>query len=340
MKKITYKSAGVNVDAGNEFVKRIKVLASKTAQEGVVSPIGGFGGLFDISNLGCKHPVFVSSADGVGTKVKLALKMKKFDTVGIDAVAMNVNDILTLGARPLFFLDYLAIGRLKIEKCVKIVDGVAKGCKLAGCSLIGGETAEMPSVYKGEDFDLAGFCVGIVEKDKIIDGMDISNEDVIIGLKSSGFHSNGFSLVRNILKTKKLSLSRKYEGLTKPLGQLLIEPTKIYVQPVLSLIEKVNVKGMAHITGGSFKDKVSRIIPDGLCATINRNSWMLPDIFKFIQQAGGIEDEEMYKTFNCGIGYILIVSPQDTREVLDFFGDEAIEIGFIEKNPEMKVNVV
>jgi phosphoribosylformylglycinamidine cyclo-ligase len=340
MKKITYKSSGVNVEAGNEFVKRIKGVAAKTMTEGAISPIGGFGGLFSLENLKMENPVFVSSADGVGTKVKLAIELEKYDTVGIDAVAMNVNDILTCGAKPLFFLDYLAVGKLKIEKSVKIVEGVAKGCKISGCALIGGETAEMPDVYRNEDFDLAGFCVGVVEKSRIISGENIADGDLIIGLKSSGFHSNGYSLVRTVVKNAKLNLSRKYDGFKRTLGELLIEPTHIYVLPVLDLLESVKVNGMAHITGGSFRDKLGRIIPDGLCAKINRNSWQLPPIFKFIQNEGAIEDDEMYGTFNCGIGFILIASQEESRKILDQFGTQAVEIGYVEKSDREKVVLI
>lgn len=336
-KRSTYKSSGVDVELGNAFVKKIKVASAKTLGKGALSPIGGFGGLYDIKSSGYRDPILVSSADGVGTKLMLAISMEKFDTVGIDAVAMNVNDILTLGARPLFFLDYLALGKLDLETSASIVSGVAKGCALAGCSLIGGETAEMPGIYRKNDFDLAGFCVGAVEKGQEVTGKNISEGDVIIGLKSSGFHSNGFSLIRKVIKDEKLDLKKKYKGFRKPLGKYLLEPTRIYVESVLGLLKKTRVKGLAHITGGGFPDKLGRIIPEGLCAVVNRNMWRLPLVFRFIREKGNIADDELYRVFNCGIGFVIVVGQANSRSVMDHFGTMAVEIGYVEKNQTDRV---
>ncbi len=340
MPSITYRSSGVDIQAGNEFVKKIKAEVRKAPSKGVLSEIGEFGGLFDISTLKMKKPVFVSSADGVGTKLLLAVEMEKYDTIGIDAVAMNVNDILTTGAMPLFFLDYLAVGKLDIDICSKIIRGIAKGCRISQCAILGGETAEMPGIYKSDDFDLAGFCVGVVEKDKIITGDKIREGDMVFGIKSSGFHSNGFSLIREVLKSKRLKLDKVYKGFKRQLGYILLEPTRIYVKPVLSLLEKITPSGMAHITGGGLRDKLGRIIPEGLCAKINRNAWRLPQIFKFMQKNGSISDDELYSVFNCGVGFVVIVHQKDERAVKDHFGNDAVEIGYVEKNDETSVQII
>jgi len=312
MRKITYKVSGVDISEAGLFKNRIKPLVRKSFRREVLKDIGGFGSFFALSGKKYKEPVLVSSADGVGTKLKIAALAGRHDTVGIDAVAMNVNDILCAGAEPLFFLDYLAYSKLKPDTLFDIVKGVNTGCMQAGCSLVGGETAQMPGMYKQGDYDLAGFCVGIAEKARIIDGSQIEPGNVIIGLESSGLHSNGFSLVRRVFSEKEL----------KRMSVELLKPTRIYVKPVLSLLsnqrtsEPANtIRGIAHITGGAFYDKISRILPDTVDARIHTDSWQRPEIFKLIQNKGNIEDKEMYHTLNMGIGMVLIVASEQAKAI-------------------------
>lgn len=318
---INYKDAGVDVASGQKEVELIKNVVESTHSENVLSKLGGFSGLFSLENLNIKNPVLVSGTDGVGTKVMLAQMMDKHDTIGIDCVAMCVNDILCQGAKPLFFLDYIACGKLVPEKMEKIVSGVAQGCKESLSSLIGGETAEMPGLYKENDYDLAGFCVGIVDKDKIITGEKIKEGDHIFGLKSSGIHSNGYSLVRKIvLEKEKLSLDEKIEGLELSLGEELLRPTKIYVKEVLALLEKIEINGLSHVTGGGFYENIPRMVPDGLCAKIDVTGFEIPQIFKLLQKWGDLDKRDMYETFNMGVGLVFAVDERDSeivREVID-----------------------
>lgn len=333
---INYKDAGVDVESGQKEVELIKKLVEKTQSKNVLSKLGGFSGLFSLENFNMKNPVLVSGTDGVGTKVMLAQMMNKHDTIGIDCVAMCVNDILCQGARPLFFLDYIACGKLIPEKMEEIVKGVADGCLKAKSSLIGGETAEMPGLYKENDYDLAGFCVGIVDKEKIITGEKIKKGDHIFGLKSSGIHSNGYSLVRKIvLEKEKLSLDEKIEGLDRSLGEELLEPTKIYVKEILSLLEKIEIKGISHITGGGFYENIPRMIPDGLCAKIDARNITLPKIFSLLQKWGELDKKNMYETFNMGVGLVFVVDEKDTEKVREIISkDELLELGEIVENDE------
>ncbi len=333
---INYKDAGVDVANGQKEVELIKKLVEKTQSENVLSKLGGFSGLFSLENLNIKNPVLVSGTDGVGTKVMLAQMMDKHDTIGIDCVAMCVNDILCQGAKPLFFLDYIACGKLIPEKMEKIVKGVADGCLQANSSLIGGETAEMPGLYKENDYDLAGFCVGIVDKEKIITGEKIKKGDHIFGLKSSGIHSNGYSLVRKIvLEKEKLSLDEKIEGLDTSLGEELLKPTKIYVKEILALLEKIEINGLSHITGGGFYENIPRMIPDGLCAKIDVRNIPLPKIFSLLEKWGELDKKDMYETFNMGVGLVFAVDKKDidlVKEIID--EDELLDLGEIVENDE------
>ncbi len=335
MTNSTYKRAGVDIDAGNRLVDAIKPFARSTFRPEVLSNIGGFGALFNIDLKRYKRPVLVSGTDGVGTKLKIAFLLDRHDTVGIDLVAMCVNDILTCGAEPLFFLDYFATGKLLPKKGVQVIKGIIKGCLQAGCALIGGETAEMPGFYKEGEYDLAGFAVGIVEKEDIIDGSKIRPGDQIIGLASSGLHSNGYSLVRKVLlEIKGYPLTSRIEGLGKSLGEELLTPTKIYVKSVLNLIKSVDVKGIAHITGGGMTENIPRILPKGSQAIIRRGDWEIPSIFEFIQKEGDIDLEEMYRDFNMGIGLILIVSEKDTDKgisKLKRLGERPFVVGEIKR---------
>ena len=337
-KKTTYKNAGVDIDKANDFVERIKPLIKTTARKEVVSGIGGFGGLFRLGAAKLKNPILVSSTDGVGTKLKIAQLMNKHDTIGIDLVAMSVNDVIVQGAEPLFFLDYLATGNIELEKSVQIVSGIVEGCKQAGCTLIGGETAEMPGFYKQGEYDLAGFCVGMVEADKLIDGSTISINDHIIGLASSGLHSNGFSLARNVLLKKgKLKIDTKVAVLAKTIGLELLEPTRIYVKSLLNLFNDFNIKGLVHITGGGFYDNLPRIIPKSCRCIISRNSWKIPSIFEVIQDVGQVEEKEMFRVFNMGIGMMIVVAEKDSKEVLNrlaVLGEKAYSIGIVEKRED------
>lgn len=331
MSKITYADAGVNVAEGQRTVELMKKAVARTFTPGVLEGIGSFGALFRPDLTGMKEPVLVSGTDGVGTKLKLAFMMDRHDTIGRDCVAMCVNDILCHGATPLFFLDYLATGKLEAEKAADVVTGVANGCQEAGCALVGGETAEMPGFYSEGEYDLAGFAVGMVDRSKVITGDNIKPEDVLIGLASSGIHSNGFSLVRRLLlEEKKLSLEETLPGFDQALGQVLLTPTKIYVKPVLSLLEDYKIKGLAHITGGGFYENIPRMLPENCQADIYLGSWELPPIFKVLQEAGQLEETDLYGTFNMGIGLVMAVSPEEASsvmETLEKMGEKAWVIG-------------
>ncbi len=312
MSEMTYKKAGVDIDKADAFVKKIKPLLKKTGRPEVLGKLGGFSGLFMPQIKGKKDPVLVSSTDGVGTKLLLADLLQKYDTVGIDLVAMCVNDVIVTGAEPLFFLDYIACGKLDENKLYALMKGIAQGCKEAGCALIGGETAELPGMYTGEKLDLAGFSVGIVEKNKIIDGSTCKPGDKIIGLASNGLHSNGFSLVRKIFSK---------EEMKGKLGRELLKPTRIYVKPVLQAAKKVRLKALAHITGGGFQENIPRVLPKGLVAKIREDAWPIPQIFKQIKKQGGVEEKEMFRTFNMGIGLVVIVESGSARHAVDIFQD-------------------
>lgn len=343
--KNAYKRSGVDIDAGNEFVERIKPFIASTKRKGWVAGIGGYGGLFSLDVANMKEPVLVSGTDGVGTKLKIAIDTGVLDTIGIDLVAMCVNDIVCAGAEPLFFLDYFATAKLKPVQHAAIVKGIAAGCKLAKCALIGGETAEMPDMYAPNDFDLAGFAVGIVDKCKIIDGSSVGIGQSIIGVSSSGFHSNGYSLVRRIIKDAKLDLLKKYRGFNEPLWKYLLKPTIIYTQLVSHLLGNFHLTGIAHITGGGFWDNIPRVLSEGVVALIKRDSWVWPEIFRFFQHHGSVEDTEMLRVFNCGIGMI-IVCPQDEAnsivETASTSGYESRIIGQIvkRKKGEQQVRMV
>ena len=332
-KPITYKDAGVDIDAGNRFVDMIKPLVKQTNRPEVLTDIGGFGGLFSLNSSKYKRPTLVSSTDGVGTKLKLAFMMDKHDTVGIDLVAMCVNDVLVQGAEPLFFLDYLATGKLAPEKAVEIVKGIAEGCKQSNCALLGGETAEMPGMYTDGEYDLAGFTVGVVDNDAIIDGSSITKGDKIIGIASNGLHSNGYSLARKVfLEAMKLNLNDKPNDLTQTLGEELLTPTRIYVKTVLNLMRDFTIKGVAHITGGGLLENLPRVLPQKCKAIINRNSWDKPVIFEMLREGGNIPEEEMYRTFNYGIGMAIVVPEQEVEDIvgrLAGLGETAFIIGEI-----------
>lgn len=303
---LTYRDAGVDIDAGDALVDRIKPLAARTMREGVLAGIGGFGALFEVPKR-YKEPVLVSGTDGVGTKLKLAFDWQRHDTVGIDLVAMSVNDILVQGAEPLFFLDYFACGKLSVDVAAQVVGGIAKGCELSGCALIGGETAEMPGMYPDGEYDLAGFAVGAAEKSLLIDGKSIQPGDVVLGLASSGAHSNGYSLLRKILQRANARPEQDFHG--QPLGDVVMAPTHLYVKPVLAVLKDFSkqIKGLAHITGGGLLDNVPRILQPGLQARLHRDTWQMPKLFSWLQQQGGVADTEMYRVFNCGIGMVAVV---------------------------------
>ena len=341
--KSTYKDSGVDIDTANDFIERIKPLIKTTARKEVVSGIGGFGGLFRFDSAKFRNPILVSSTDGVGTKLKIAQLVDKHDTIGIDLVAMSVNDVIVQGAEPLFFLDYLATGKIELEKSVKIVEGIVQGCKQAGCTLIGGETAEMPGFYKAGEYDLAGFCVGVVESEKLIDGSTISVNDRLIGIASSGLHSNGFSLARQVLLDKgKLQVTDKVPGLQKPIGLELLEPTRIYVKSLLNLFKNFNIKGLVHITGGGFYDNIPRIIPQVCRCVLSKNSWEIPPIFQIIKEIGKIDEKEMFRVFNMGIGMMIVVPEKECEEIihrLEVMGEKAYLIGTVEKR-EKKQSLV
>ncbi len=325
-----YKQAGVNIEAGYEAVERMKKHVQRTARSGVFGSLGGFGGMFDLSVLGLKEPVLVSGTDGVGTKLMIAFMMDRHDTIGIDAVAMCVNDIVVQGAEPLYFLDYIACGKAVPEKIEAIVKGIADGCEQAGCALIGGETAEMPGLYREDEYDLAGFSVGACEKPALITGETIAPGDVLIGLASSGIHSNGYSLVRKVFNN--WSLIEFVDVLGCTLGEELLKPTKIYVKPILSALKKFQIKGMAHITGGGFIENIPRMLPAGLGAELNEKNWHIPSVFKLISEAGQIDYQEMYNIFNMGVGMVVAVDKEDAPDLLEHFqqvGETAYELGIV-----------
>lgn len=333
-----YAKAGVDITAGYKSVELIKKHIAKTNIKGVISSIGGFGGLFELDLIGIKKPVLVSGTDGVGTKLKIAFLMNKHDTIGIDCVAMCVNDIICVGAKPLIFLDYIACGKNYPEKISEIVKGIAKGCVQSNCALIGGETAEMPDFYAKYEYDLAGYSTGIVDKSKIINNSLIKKGDIIIALSSSGIHSNGFSLVRKILNIDNSNINNVVKELgKKSIGEILLTPTKIYVKPILKLLKKIKVKGISHITGGGFYENIPRCIPNGLCAEIEKNKIKILPIFKYIQKIGNIEERDMFNTFNMGVGMCIIVSKKDaekTIEILSSCKEDAYIIGKIIENKE------
>ncbi|TSA55995.1 MAG: phosphoribosylformylglycinamidine cyclo-ligase [Planctomycetaceae bacterium] len=341
--KVSYKNAGVDINKANLFVKKIQPLVKGTSRKEVMGGIGNFGGLFHLDMAKFNNPILVSSTDGVGTKLRIAQMMNKHDTVGIDLVAMSVNDILVHGAEPLFFLDYIATGKIDVKKNVKIVEGIAKGCVEAGCALIGGEIAEMPDFYKDEDYDLAGFCVGVVDADKLIDGSEISVGDRIIGIASCGIHSNGFSLARKVLfEQEKLKIKDKIEGLDHSIGTELLRPTRIYVKPILNLMKNFNIKGIAHITGGGFIENIPRILPDRCRAIIQKDSWDILPIFNIIQERGTIDRKEMLRVFNMGIGMMVVVPEKDLHDVLERLeglGERAYAIGVIDNRDKKQKHV-
>jgi len=331
---LTYKDAGVDIEKADRFVEGIKGFVKDTFNKSVLANIGGFAGAVSLELTKYKEPVLTASTDGVGTKLKIAQALDKHDTIGIDLVAMCVNDLITTGSKPIFFLDYFATGKLKTEVAIDVVKGIAEGCKIAYCPLIGGETAEMPGMYGEGEYDLAGFSVGIVEKSNMIDGSKIKEGDILIGVYSSGIHSNGYSLVRKIVEIKGYKYTDFINDFGKSLGEELLTPTKIYVRPVLKLLENVEIKGIAHITGGGIPGNLIRILQDNTKAVINKNSWEILPVFKWIQKEGNISEEEMFKTFNMGIGLILVVDKNDAEKVLQILnsiGENATKIGEIKK---------
>ena len=331
---LSYKDAGVDIEAGDHLVDRIKSVAKRTMRPEVMGGLGGFGALCKIPK-GYEEPVLVSGTDGVGTKLKLALALNKHDTIGIDLVAMCVNDLLVCGAEPLFFLDYYATGHLNVDVAANVVTGIGEGCVQAGCALVGGETAEMPGMYEGEDYDLAGFCVGVVEHSKIIDGSKVQAGDVLIGVASSGAHSNGYSLIRKIIDVKNISLDQDIDG--KKLGDVVMTPTKIYVKSILELAKQVDIHAMAHITGGGLPGNLPRVLPNGTRARIDTASWQWPALFKFLQLQGNVDTYEMYRTFNCGVGMVIAVSETDSEQALaqlQAAGETAWVIGKIEADAQ------
>ena len=337
---LSYKDAGVDIDAGNALVERIKQVAKATRRPEVMGGLGGFGALCQLPS-GYREPVLVSGTDGVGTKLKLALELGMHDDIGIDLVAMCVNDLLVCGAEPLFFLDYYATGKLNVDVAERVVTGIGKGCELSGCALIGGETAEMPGMYHGDDYDLAGFCVGVVEKSEIIDGTKVTAGDVLIGLKSSGPHSNGYSLIRKVLEVTGTALDTPLAG--KPLSEHLLAPTRIYVKPLLQLQKELPIHAMAHITGGGLPENLPRVIPNGCRAVINRDSWAMPAVFRFLQEQGNIDTVELYRTFNCGIGMVLCIPASHQQQALQRLaelGESATVIGHIEATDGAEPTVV
>ena len=327
---LSYKDAGVDIDAGNALVERIKGVAKRTARPEVLGGLGGFGALCEIPE-GYRKPVLVSGTDGVGTKLRLAMDLKTHDTIGIDLVAMCVNDLVVAGAEPLLFLDYYATGHLNVDMAADVVTGIGKGCELAGAALVGGETAEMPGMYEGDDYDLAGFCVGVVEKDEIIDGSKVKAGNTLLALASSGAHSNGYSLIRKIIEFSKADLQQSMGETT--LAKALLEPTRIYVKPLLKLIKTLPVHALSHITGGGLLENIPRVLPDDAKAVLNINSWSFPPVFEWLQKAGNVEMNEMYRTFNCGVGMVIVVPEEHKAEALALLtslGETAWEIGSIE----------
>lgn len=339
-----YRAAGVDLEKANLLVEIVKKYSSSLPQKGVLSGIGGYSGLFSLDLNSYKNPVLVSSTDGVGTKIKLAIKAGIHKGIGIDLVAMCVNDIITCGAKPLFFLDYLAFGKFEEKIFEELIAGIVEGCKISQCALLGGETAEMPGMYAPGDYDCAGFVVGIVEREKIIDGSTISIGDVLIGIPSSGLHSNGFSLVRKILEEKQISLDYIPEELGRPIGEVVLTPTKIYVPIMLTLTNKgYNIKGCAHITGGGFIDNLPRILPKNCKVIIEKNTWETPAIFQLLQKWGEISEKEMYQVFNCGIGLVLIVSREEVEEItslISALGEGYRVIGYVDKREQDEPQVI
>ncbi|PSF05316.1 phosphoribosylformylglycinamidine cyclo-ligase [Marinobacter fuscus] len=329
---LTYRDAGVNIDAGNDLVDRIKSTAARTRRPEVLGGLGGFGAMVSIP-AGYKEPVLVSGTDGVGTKLRLAMQLQKHDTIGIDLVAMCVNDLVVGGAEPLFFLDYYATGQLNVDVAAQVVEGIGAGCEQAGCALVGGETAEMPGMYEGEDYDLAGFCVGVVERQDVIDGSRAQPGDALLALGSSGPHSNGYSLVRKIIEVSGADLTQPMGDST--LGDALMAPTRIYVKNLLKLIREVDVRALSHITGGGLPENIPRVLPKGTIAAIDTQSWELPPVFQWLQNAGGVAQEEMYRTFNCGIGMIVCV-PEDQKalaiDTLQAMGETVWQVGIMESS--------
>jgi phosphoribosylformylglycinamidine cyclo-ligase len=327
MSALTYRQAGVNIDAADAFIARIKPMAKSTARPEVMGGIGGFSGLFRPNLRGMKDPILVSSTDGVGTKLVLADLLGKFDTVGIDLVAMSVDDVIVTGAEPLFFLDYIACGRLDKAQLTQVIKGVVKGCREANCALVGGETAELPGLYHPGQWDLAGFCVGIVDRPKIIDGRACCKGDKVIGLASSGLHSNGYSLARGAFMEKELK---------GPIGRELLKPTRIYTRAILAVLKKIKIRAMAHITGGGFYDNIPRVVPEGLGVRVRAGSWPIPRIFKMIQERGGVPDREIFRTLNMGIGMVAVVAARDAEQALGLFavqGQRAFVIGEVVPGP-------
>lgn len=316
--QLSYRDAGVDIDAGERLIQNIKPYAKRTLRPEVLTGIGGFGALFEISKK-YQNPVLVSGTDGVGTKLKLAFQLNKHDSIGIDLVAMSVNDILVLGAEPLFFLDYFACGQLNVETATSVISGIAAGCEQAGCALIGGETAEMPGMYPSGEYDLAGFAVGAVEKDRIIDGKSIQAGDIVIGLASSGAHSNGYSLIRKIIDNNQIDLTSDFNG--RPLSDVIMAPTRIYAKPLLALMQQFPVKGLAHITGGGLVENLPRILPDQTMAVLQKNSWDAPPLFQWLQKQGNVSDAEMARVFNCGIGMVLVTAPNHADAAIQLLRD-------------------
>jgi phosphoribosylformylglycinamidine cyclo-ligase len=328
---LSYKDAGVDIEAGDALVERIKSVAKRTRRPEVMAGLGGFAALCEIPE-GYRQPVLVSGTDGVGTKLRLAMNLQKHDTIGIDLVAMCVNDLVVTGAEPLFFLDYYATGKLNVDVAAAVVSGIGDGCELSGCSLVGGETAEMPGMYEGEDYDLAGFCVGVVEKSEIIDGSKVQAGDALIALTSSGPHSNGYSLIRKIIDVTKADLNQDCGG--KPLANALMEPTRIYVKSVLKLIKESQINAMAHITGGGLTENIPRVLPDDCKAVIDTKSWTFPPVFQWLQRGGNVDIREMYRTFNCGVGMVIAVpasAKDNALNILRAAGENAFVIGSIAK---------
>ncbi|MAR91277.1 MAG: phosphoribosylformylglycinamidine cyclo-ligase [Pseudomonadota bacterium] len=337
---LSYKDAGVDISAGDALVQRIKSVAQRTQRPEVLGGLGGFGALCELP-AGYRQPVLVSGTDGVGTKLRLAIEQQQHDGVGVDLVAMCVNDLVVAGAEPLFFLDYYATGRLDVEVAAAVVSGIGLGCEQAGCALVGGETAEMPGMYEGEDYDLAGFCVGVVEKEAIITGRDVAPGDRLIGLASSGPHSNGYSLIRKIIEVNAVDLNQELAG--RPLREHLLTPTRIYVKSLLALLQRTPVKAMAHITGGGITENLPRVLPEGTRAVIDRASWQWPAIFNWLQQQGNVARDEMLRTFNCGVGMVLCVAPDQVDTALEQLreqGETAWVIGAVEAGADGASQVV
>jgi phosphoribosylformylglycinamidine cyclo-ligase len=337
---LTYRDAGVDIDAGNALVERIKPAVKRTMRPEVMGGLGGFGGLFDLGQHGMKHPVLVSGTDGVGTKLKLAQRMQRHDSIGVDLVAMCVNDVLVQGAEPLFFLDYFACGKLDVEQAANVVTGIAAGCELAGCALIGGETAEMPDMYPPGDYDLAGFSVGLVEKSKMLDGSQIRPGQTLVAVGSSGPHSNGYSLIRRIISLTDADLDSPLGDTT--LGEALMAPTRIYVKPILDTLKTLRVTGLCHITGGGLSENLLRVLPEGVRLRIDLSSWKLPPVFRWLADNGGVEQREMLRTFNCGIGMAAILEDDDVQAFMARMGEEgwpAWVLGAVEASEQKEVHL-